>query len=247
MRNLHQRIWIAPCLVACAACQSISSSDVKTQGIYADLTASSDGMTTSVEAHLKTGGSLSNTYLDLQNGDSLTAYAGNDTAPMNRNAVLGDVWYSASFNAGMGGTMVRIDFERSHDAMTMQCLGGSAPNSIATLPDPFTLTAPTSGATFSRASGSIQVTWSESGASDPLTYSVSGPCILPLTGQTADTGSLTIAGGQIHPLQQQGVASSCAINISLSRSRSGRVDSAFGEGGSFGATQTRQVTVQSTP
>jgi hypothetical protein len=248
MTNLSQRIWIAPCLLTAAGCQSIASNDVKTAGIYADLSAASDGMSTTVEARLKTGGSLSNTYLDLQSGDSLTAYDGNDTAPMSRNSVLGEVWYSATFAAGMSGDMIRVDFERAKDMMTQQCLGSGAPNSVATLPEPFTMTGPTSSVAFSRAKSSITVTWTNSGQPDPMNWSVGGTCIAPLGGTTADTGSLTIAAGQIHGLNDMNTnISNCAITIGLSRSRAGRVDAAYGEGGSFGATQGRQITVQSAP
>jgi hypothetical protein len=229
------------------ACQSIASSDVKTSGIYAALAASSDGTTTALSARLKTGGALSNTFLDLQNGDSLTAYSGTDSAAMVRNTLLGEVWYTASFAPGMGDTPLRVDFERAHDAQTQECLGGSAPNSLATLPAPFALGAPASGATFSRAHGGVTVSWSPSGGSDSMSYDVSGNCILPLNGSTADTGSVVLTPSPLQASTSSGALSNCAITIALTRSRSGKVDPAFGEGGAFDAAQVRSVVVQSTP
>ena len=54
-------------------CASIESSDIKTSGIYADFEAKSSGEgSTLLSASLKVGEN-SNTYLDLVEGDTLTA------------------------------------------------------------------------------------------------------------------------------------------------------------------------------
>jgi hypothetical protein len=228
-----------------AACQSIASTDVKTAGIYAALKATADGSPgTTIEARLKTGGSLSNTYLDLQGTDKLTAFFGSDSQPMARNSLLGEVWYTAQFNQVAENTLVRIDFERGHDPQTMACLGAGAPNSMVTLPAPFSITAPMGGASVSRKSG-LTITWSPSGGMDPMSYTVTGDCVTPLTDQIAgDTGTVTIS--KITPLPSQ-ETQSCVVNINIQRARNGTVDSAYGEGGAFGATQVRQISFNSTP
>jgi hypothetical protein len=243
--------WAAPSILLLAACQSISSSNVTTQGIYADLSATSDGSSTHVEARLKTGGQVSNTYLDLQNGDSLTAYAGSDTSPMSKNTLLGEVWYTSNFMASTTNMLVRVDFERAHDAHTMECLGGSAPNSLATVPDAFEISAPTQNASVSRKSGAIQIAWSPSGSTDHMEYSVNGSCIEPMLSQliSNDSGTLTIPAGSLkdapNPTMQG--STSCTITVEITRQRAGKIDPAYGEGGTFSAAQVRQIAIQSTP
>jgi hypothetical protein len=245
MRNT--RIAIPFLLPSVVACQSIASSDVKTDGIYAALKATADSSPgTTIEARLKTGGGVSNTYLDLQGGDSLIAYFGSESKPMDRSSLLGEVWYTAAFPSVAENTLVRVDFERKHDAQTMQCLGGSAPNSMVTLPAPFTISGPMAGANASRKSD-LTITWSPSGGMDPMTYSISGDCIVPISNQIAgDTGSLTISANTITTIANTAMLT-CVITVNIQRARKGSVDSAFGQGGAFGATQTRQLTLNTTP
>jgi hypothetical protein len=134
---------------------------------------------------------------------------------------------------------IQVSFLRDGDT--------SAPNSDVTLPAPFTLTAPAAGTAFSRTSQAVTVTWSGSGATDPLTWQITGNCIVSQLGkQASDVGTLTIAAGAIQPRANQG-ADNCAAEIRFFRTRAGTVDPAYGEGGQLQARQTRAISILSTP
>jgi hypothetical protein len=233
-----------------AACERVESSNVRTDGIYADLdvVAKGDGKS-SVSASLRVGGSLSNTYLDLIDGDVLMAHQADDAQEMERRTLLfGQVWYEATFDVDAENTPFRIEFAREpHDDTEKQCRGGSAPNSFATLPAPFAFDGPEVGKSFSRANDDLEITWSPNGSSDKMSFQISGSCIQSESGDiSGDPGRLAIARGRLKPTMNQPPAT-CAIIVELIRSRSGEVDPAFGEGGTFRARQIRTLDLQSAP
>ena len=158
-------------ILLATACARVDSSDVRTGGVYADLevTASGDG-TSIVIAGLRVGGPQSNTYLDLVDGDTLTAHGGDQSQEMRKaRSLLGRVTYRARFPLEAENSPFRVAFARdAHDPKEKECRGESAPNSFATLPAPFDLDAPRSRRTFSRRSDFIEIIWSSAGFGDRM-------------------------------------------------------------------------------
>jgi len=113
-------------LVGCG--ESIDSTSVKTDGIWADFTARADGSgNTDVRAGLKTGGPNSNTFLTLEEGDELTFHADGDTYNPQTQEVFDQYEvYVKNVSVDQGGTEFRVEFTRED--------GKDAPNSSVALP-----------------------------------------------------------------------------------------------------------------
>jgi hypothetical protein len=140
---------------------------------------------------------------------------------------------------GDEGTSFTIALTRSKEA--------SAPNTTVTLPAKFNITAPTGSAlSYSRANDDIVVTYDNSGKADEMSYTVDGPCLSPYS-QTlsADTGTFTIAKGSLQLLGQNS-ETSCAVTITVLRTRKGTLDSAYAGGSAYGA-QARVIDFTTTP
>jgi hypothetical protein len=241
---------ILPAIFLLAACETVESKNVRTDGIYADLRATADGSgSTVVEASLRVGGSGSNTYLDLSDGDSLLVDHAGDTRRLERSQdFFGAVHYRTSVPTDAADTPLRVAFMREpHDQMEAECRGGSAPYSIATLPSPFSITAPSADAKFSRARDSIVVTWTPS-SHDAMRWTASGTCIRNESGDLdGDPGRLELDAGRFEPATDREQSQSCEVTITLIRRRMGMVDPAYGEGGTFTAEQIRKVEIDSEP
>lgn len=236
------KTWtIALCALLAAGCESVDSEDIATSGIFArlDATAEGDGQTT-VSAELKVGGSTSNTYLDLSEGDSLSATVGDASSALSRHeGPLGLVWYDADFEGDTEDLAISLAFERA--------TAESAPSSAVTLPAPLALTAPTSGQSFSRSADLVTIEWSGSGESDELRVSITGDCLsFTVSDEDApDTGRFEVSAGLLVPDEDTG--ETCLATVTLERYRAGTVDPAYGEGGTFIATQRRTTQFTSTP
>ena len=227
--------------LALAGCSNSQSTDIETHGIYADLRATADGTgSTVLMAALKVGTSTSNDFLEVVGDDSLVGLHATASQPMAKQELLGAIWYTTTFAVDSSGAPFKISFNRGPSHV-------SAPNSDATLPAPFSITAPAGGATFSRATDPIPLTWSASGGTDPMSYLISGDCIVAKSVTfPADNGTFTIPAGAIQPAANQ-TGTSCQIAIQLARDRAGVIDPAYGNGGAFTASQARKVTVLSAP
>jgi hypothetical protein len=228
----------APCI---AACTSVKSSDVKTQGMSALMQVTDDGSgQTVVRMQLNVDNNATD-FIDLSPGDSLMAYNGTQGSGMGRNDIAGDVYYTANFTgADAENTMFRVALNRTSDV--------SAPNSTASLPKPFNITAPPAGKSYSRATDDITVTYDTTGTADGMTWELSGDCVNGGSGTvTGDTGSFTILHASLPSSDPMQKTTSCSVSVILKRTRSGQVDPAYGYGGSASATQTRTVMFTSTP
>lgn len=228
-------------------CSNTPSSDVATDAIHADIQVLADGSgQSSVIAALKVGNAASNDFVELTDGDALIAYNDTDGQTMARNEFAGEVWYQSVFAVDSAGAPFKVSFLRTHTA-SQQCNTVSAPDSHVTLPAPFTITAPAPGASFSRASDPITVTWSGSGEPDPMVIEASGTCINYYSLQVpTDAGTATIPAGSFQPVQGQ-TGTNCQVTIGISRSRAGVLDTNYGEGGSISAIQHRNLDILSTP
>lgn len=246
MRNFV--LSLAPLLCLTAACESIDSANVRTDGIYASLVATADGEgSTRLEARLKTGGAGSNTFLDLSSGDELHAFAGAEKKEMERESLLGVVWYEAEFDVAAENTPLRIEFSREAHGDEEACGDTSAPSSIVSLPAPMTIRAPENEVQLSRAGDALELRWGPT-SSDPIRYELEGNCIARLADTLpGDSGIVVIEKGKIQPISEMRANESCDVTVKLVRTRAGVVDPAYGEGGNFAAEQVRRVTIRSAP
>ncbi len=224
-------------------CSVTQSEDLETSGMAASITVSADGSGVSlVSARLSTDANALNS-IQLDSGDIFLASAGSQSQDMSMLDVLDEITYHASFSGQDGaGTMYNVALNRRSGFM-------SAPSSTVTMPAPYTITAPTASATFSRASDDITVTYSSSGSGDPVTWNISSTsCSSSPSGSVAnDSGSLTITKGSLVTTDAQEKNVTCQVTITLQRTRTGTIDSHYGYGGTINAAQQRSVTFTSTP
>ncbi|MCB9649615.1 MAG: hypothetical protein H6730_23910 [Deltaproteobacteria bacterium] len=243
-------LWAIPLLLTSAACEQVDSSAIRTEGIYADFTAVSHGEgQVALRANLRVGGPVSNTYIDLVDGDRLEAQHGLERQEMDRDVGLfGAIDYHARFEDD-GDRTYRVAFMRErHDTEEAACLGDSAPDSTVVLPPPFALTVqlPTADDRASRRNDDVVLRWTPS-SSDSMRVSLSGRCIRPWALDTNDDGELRIDAGDIEWDRDNDESDACEVEVSVVREREGRVDTAFGEGGRFVGQQVRSARFYSVP
>jgi hypothetical protein len=230
-------------LVAALSCTALQSQNLKTAGMQAILDVSADDTgQTKVTAQLNVDNNATD-FVDLSNGDKFVASAAGQSQDMKRISFLGTVSYQASFsNLDTGGTGYTIALVRNSDV--------SAPTSTCTMPDKFTITAPTSSGTFSRGNDDLVVTYSGSGTQDPMTWSAGGDCVRGMVGGSVsnDSGTFTISkGALVNPNPAPQAPANCVAHVTLTRQRVGQLDSHYGSGGHITAEQVRTVTFNSTP
>lgn len=225
-------------LTGLLACESVESSDLKTSGMYAQLTARADGSgSTRAEAVLKVGGSTSNTFVKLTAGDELMVSAGGAEQAMSEQNI-GDVYsYTSDFDFDEEGTAFTFSLERAEDE--------SAPESVATLPAPLEITAPVADEVVSRSEDDLVITWSGSGEADDLEVTVSGDCFVGYWKAVDDGGTHTIDKGTIESFESQD-DESCDAEVAVWRKQTGTLDPAYGEGQVLGV-QVRAVTIRMDP
>jgi hypothetical protein len=236
---MRKVLIVAPlAALALSACstETISSSDIKTHGIYAamDVTATSQAFV-DVRVELKSGGDDSNVYVTLDNGDKLIGTGGTETKNL---LVHSQGVYKANFSQGAANTEYKIDFQRPDDT--------SAPNSTGTLPGPFEIDAlPTN--TPSRASDDLEIKWTPEAASHEVRIEIDGDCIFSWEKRniTADPGAYTVPKGA---LQSTGGSNptTCELHVRVIKIRSGSLDPAFG-GGYVHLAQIRDAKFNSAP
>ncbi len=228
---------VALALFTATACTSVESSDIKTSGIYADLWTIADGDGASYsEATLRVGGALSNTFVTLSDGDELTTTLGEQVEIMHEQNLADIFTYRADFESDAPDTDYVVAFERLDD--------DSAPNSVMSLPAPFTVDALADE--YSRDDADLVVTW-DNQADEKMKIWAEGTCIInQYHDNETDAGTYTFAADSIEP-QNADANENCEIEITLWRSRPGDVDSAYGEGGAAWGYQRRKLTTLSIP
>ena len=157
------------CLSPLIACESVSSSDVLTSGMYANLEVSADGSGVSrASAILRVGGASSNVYVDLVDGDALTVDQGGELVELEKSSVGEYREYNANFDMDAEDTEFDFAFVRDVD--------DGAPSSVIALPAKFEITGPEVDTTVSRAE-ELTFTW-DGGGDDLMRYSIDGDCVL---------------------------------------------------------------------
>ena len=221
-------------LFALACTETVESTDIRTTGIYPEIEVVATGNGQSeVSVWLKTGGSNSNTFLELEGEDTLEVTVDGDTKTMDHSGNS----YQATFDVDAGGTEFTIAFLRG-DA------DEDAPASVVVLPEPFELML--GATTASRADDDLEYTWEPAGDGS-VSWDLSGECISSGSGSTPDDGTNSIAAGDIEPKFMDDAEKSCTAKVGLERAQRGTIDSAFTEGGSIVAKQVRADSFTSTP
>lgn len=214
--------------------QSVESTDIRTTGIYPEITVTATGSGTSkVEVELKVGGSSSNTYLDLTGEDQLKATVAGTAKILDD---TGSHTYSASFPVDEEGTEFVISFLRG-------TIDDSAPASTVSLPAPYDFSVMPTEA--SRATEAIDLAW-EPPATGNVRWGLKGDCVKLASGTTPDDGAHSLPAGTIDTFESDN-DKSCTVDIDLTRSQSGEIDPAFTEGGSIVARQVRGASFSSNP
>ncbi len=222
-------------------CSKSDSGDILTSGMYASISARAEGDgKTRVITSLYLGKPIDLNFIELTDGDKLVVRHASQEMIPTEGDLLNIVSYTATFSTDAEGEMFEVSFERTVDA--------GAPSSVATLPAPFTLTAPP--ATSSRAAA-MTLTWSPLGSGNLMHAVIDGSCIdlldVPITG---DTGTVTIPAGMIKkrtPQQGQMIPDSCTAEFRIERSKPGTLDSHYGKGGLVTGVQARKATFTSNP
>lgn len=229
--------WLGA-VVVIAGCADISSSDVKTSGIYADISVEAQGSGGSeARVVLRAGGATSTTYVELTGTDRLTATLEGSSVPMVEESLGVIHHYVATFPAAPTGVDYTIAFERTLDE--------SAPSSTVALPPEFTLDPPGVD-TFSRLDEDLTVGWAPT-SSEPVSVLVTGSCIEAWSIELpSDGGSYVIPRGTLEP-QNSALPEACSLDVTVTRTSVGAVDPAFGEGGKAIGRQVRSYSISSTP
>jgi len=214
--------------------ETTSSSNIKTGGIAAliDVYADTDTAAT-VHVELRVGGSSSNTFVTLENGDTLTATAGDESKKMtSRDAGV----YEANFSGVGEDTPFTVVLDRPDDI--------TAGDNAGTLPAPFTLDKPTPG--LSRTDDDLEVTWNPSGTGDGMDFEFDGDCIFDYTKRPSDVGSFTLAKGTLDSTGGD-KPETCDVTLDAQRSRAGTADAAFDAESWFRLHQRRSTKFSSKP
>jgi hypothetical protein len=234
-------LWLAA-LLAAVGCSNVDSESQKNSGLKLQASASSSGTDTVVSAQIIVGDRVTGTRVELSGGDELHATIdGQDKKLVENKDLISDIHYRTTYSGDNSGKEVNVTFKRTKEPTL-------AANKIA-MPAAFTLVLPAANASTSRSAG-LEVKWEPAVNGGNVTVSVNGSCIQAFTKSVADSGSYTIAANELKPQPKPdaGVAiDSCTADLVLSRSSTGSIDSGWGEGGSFSATQSRRVNVTTNP
>jgi hypothetical protein len=218
--------------IACVACNSLESGDLRTNGMEPDIVVRSNNTdaNSKLNVNIHVGDSL-NSFVDLDAPDVMTASV-NGGAPteLSESNLLGATGYSMDISTKEPDTEVVVALARGEE-------DEGAPLSKVTFTEQLVLTSPGAGASFSRANDPIEVTFTSEASEDGVRVNVTGDCIdsIGLDVQAGDT-SVTIEAGTIQkktdsdPEDENDIPDSCAITVSAVRTRTGELDPAYGGG-----------------
>lgn len=212
--------------------ETTSSANIKTGGFATLIDVYADNDTTSrVHVVLKVGGSSSNTYIALENGDKLTATDGDAKKTL---TATDTGIYEANFAGVTEDTVFTVALERTDETAT----------SSGTLPAPFALEKPMAG--LSRKADPLEVDWSPANTGDSMVLDVSGDCIFDDSNEISDTGSYVIPKDTLKSTGGD-MPTTCDLTFALDRKRSGTADPAFDPESYVLLHQRRKATATSLP
>lgn len=226
------------CLVALVAAgcskETTSSSNIKTGGIAALIDVYADtNDTATVHVKLVVGGEDSNTYVDLESPDELTATAARTTKTL---SAIDPGIYEAKFTGVTGGSVFSVSLDRPSDV--------TASDNSGTLPEPFAVEAPASN--LSRAADDLAIAWSPANTGDGMTLDFDGDCIFPYSKAVSDTGSYVVAKGTLDSTGGN-MPETCDLTLAIARSRNGSADAKFDPESHFRLHQRRKASFTSNP
>lgn len=229
------------------ACSSVDSAEVRTNGIEASFVVSVDAAAgaTDVVGSLRVGNL---TFVDLDDGEKLTATSGDVSTQLKRRHAFGATDYRGRLNGvTTPGTEVVVGWTRTGD-------NASAPRSVVQLAEPVSLVAPAVNTAFSRSRDDIVVGLESKSTDQSTTLSWTGDCIEAGSVEVRrDQTSVRIARGTIQratpqtqtPSAGQTPPTTCKAYLTVTRRRGGQVDPAFG-GGTITAesSSVRQIMIR---
>jgi hypothetical protein len=213
--------------------ETTSSKNIKTGGIAAliDVYADNDTRAT-VHVKLVVGGSESNTYVDLEGDDELTAVV--DGTSKTLEAVDPGI-YEARFDDVHEDSEFAVTLDRPDDE--------TASDNSGTLPAPFTLDKPTSE--LSRKDDALEVTWAPE-SDDQMNLTLDGDCIFSFEKDVPDTGSYTIGADKLRSTDSD-MPEVCDLELNAVRTREGSADPKFDRESWFRLHQRRKTSFISNP
>lgn len=244
----HLAILIVPLLALLAGCSETASEDIATSGIWADLSAkATDDATIEAKAIFRTGGALSNDYIELSGGDTVDATHDTTTQLMNKETFLAATQYVTTFSnlTKSSDELVAITLHRPDEAAT---------NTNIFVPPTFAITAPDANTTFHISTNdAIHVTWDPFQSGDDMYVTYHYSC---------SAGGVSYIGNKLHQVQQDlgyddttvnevldtldpaidKTSISCDVTITVERRREQTVADAY-KGGTARGIQSRQVYV----
>ena len=233
MRIIGFWATLAVALGTMACSQQVDSTDVRTSGVYADMSVHASGNGKSeVQVDLRVGGSSSNTHLEIKGADKLTATVGAVTKVLSKSGNI----YVTTFDGDAADTPFILAFTRGPDDT-------SAPNSTVTLPEPFIIAG--IAQTVLRQVG-FTATWQAGTKGEPMVWVLRGDCLVAQAGSISDAGQMVVAASKLIAQVGQEQAT-CNASFCLERDRSGILDPAYGEGGVISAAQSRCAAFLSAP
>jgi hypothetical protein len=218
-------------LSACSA--TTSSRNIRTAGIVALIDVHSEAAgEVAVDTELVIGGANSNTYVILEGGDSLVAAAGGQALPQ---TVQGKGEYGARFSTSEGDFVVAL----ARDVDT------PANNSKGTMGPAFDLLP--IDHPISRVNEALTISWSPADPSAQAHITLEGDCLIREDRDLGpDTGSVTFPAASLRAWKNK-VDQTCAVDVKVSRTRTGTTDPALAPDSRFRLTHTRGLRFTSMP
>ena len=223
-------------LFTMCACAEVKSSAINTDGMYANFDLYVEGSLVKASASFKVGDAISNTYIELDPADTVSASNTTESMALTHAELFNAHVYNGVFTVTEPDAEYTFALNRENET--------SAPNSTVSLPMGIQITTPSNNSTYSLSSGSaIEIKW-ENRTEDLINVEMSGDCVNYFsTGEITDSAAFTIVGSDITPDEPIG---GCDATITVERLRQGNIDPAY-EDGSVKARQTVTITLQIDP
>lgn len=231
--------WVLGALALLGCKETVSSEHIRTGGIamLTEVIATSDTRSR-VRTELRVGGDESNTFVILDDGDRLFAYADGQERPMRE---IAQGVYEAEFGIADEETEFEVVFEREQDE-TAACSGR--------LPAPFEITSSYGPVAISRSEDDLELTWEPSDQGDLMRVAFddgSSTCIrLERERDIPDDGSFVLQAGTLESSDSED-PETCRIEAVLARLRNGTTDALLDGESRFRLRQERRVQFVSRP
>lgn len=236
MRN---RCFLCILFSALSGCgDSITSAQLETEQIYADVDVRAENSQTRVVVILRSGTSLG-TPIQLIDGDSLSVSAYSQNKVLSGSSALVDAIYRAEYGQNVGDEIIRVSLTRETKS--------SAPDSWGRLPQVVNVSAPLANEVIPRGDG-ILVQWEE-GNGGSMTLDVTSECMTIEGERVTQSISQALDDDGEHRFDTQAlnlpenldVSENCQLAAVLTRTIKGSLDENYAAGGTFVARQVKSI------